>query len=91
MSKNRNNILYRFQVHIVVEMQVVQVLKCMVNTLLMKHVVNTNLLVDKQVQHIVSLPANLQPSVDPIQPHPEEFGTLQQLEKVLFGLGFFAL
>jgi hypothetical protein len=51
-------------------------------------VVNTNLPVDKQVQHIVSLPANLQSSLDPIQPRRlEKFGSLQLPEKVLFGHG----
>jgi hypothetical protein len=43
MLKSKNSALYRFQVHIVVEMQVVQVLKCQVNMLLMERVVNTNL------------------------------------------------
>lgn len=60
-----------------------------VNALLTERVVNTNLPVDKQIQHIVSLPANLQSSLDPIQPRRlEEFGTLQLPEKVLFGHGF---
>jgi hypothetical protein len=50
---------------------------------------NTNLPVDEEVQHIVSLPANLQPSLDPVQPRRlEKFRSLQLSEKVLFGHGF---
>ena len=60
-----------------------------VNALLTECVVNTNLPVDKQVQHIVSLPANLQSSLDPIQSRRlEEFGTFQLPKKVFFGHGF---
>jgi hypothetical protein len=41
-----------------------------------------------QVVYIVSLPVNLQSSLDPIQRcRLEEFGTLQLPEKVLFGHG----
>jgi hypothetical protein len=35
---------------------------------LIEHLASTNLLVN-EVQHILSLPANLQPSLDPVQPH----------------------
>jgi hypothetical protein len=60
-----------------------------VNALLTERVANTNLPVDKQIQHVVSLSANLQSGLDPIQPRRlEEFCTLQLPEKVLFGHGF---
>ena len=60
--------------------------------LLVEYVVNTNLPVDKQVQHIVTLLANLQSSLDPIQPcRLEEYSTLQLPEKVLFGHDFLGL
>ena len=44
----------------------------------------TYLVVNQQVEHVVTLPANLQTSFDPIQTHClEELGHLQLMEEVL--------
>ena len=58
-KENRKYGLDRFQIHVVVKVQVVQVLKLQVSGYLMTRIAKTNLPVDEQVQHVVSLPANL--------------------------------